>query len=305
MSALALPIQVKRVLPTLLTAAAMLWIVFSLAGIVWSVLTPPSAVQAPETEPALAPVAPAVSLAQYHLFGSAATSAAGSYANAPDTALQLILRGTSSHHDLRLARAVIAEAQKESVVKVDDVLSGARIVAIFPDRVVLDASGRIEVLRLKALDGTRAAQDGAVAAGAPPPGGVALGSDGRVGLAAPAPPAGAFVNPLVSAAPIDWEAVRQQAIADPSSLAKAFSIAPVMIDGKLAGVRLSSNQFGQQLAEAGLQGDDIVTAVNGRPLTSIEAGYAAIESLKTAGAITLTVKRGNSEKTLPAIRMSP
>jgi general secretion pathway protein C len=103
--------------------------------------------------------------------------------------------------------------------------------------------------------------------------------------------------------PIDWEAVRQQAIADPGSIAKAFSVLPVMIDGKLAGVRVSSNTYGEQLAQAGLKPDDIVTAVNGRRLDSIEAGYAALDSLKSVGAVSLTVNRDGSEKTLPAIRM--
>lgn len=301
MTAFALPVKVERVLPSLLIAAALVWIVLSLVRIVWGVLTPTAEVAAPTPEALVAPAPAAIPLAQYHLFGSAATHTTGPYANAPDTALQLTLRGTSSYNDQRLARAVIADgAQKESIVKVDDDISGARIVAIFPDRVVLDAQGRMEVLRLKPADGSRAIP----AAPAAMPGGVAVQGNGRIGLdSAPAP--GAFVNPMVSAAPIDWEAVRQQAIADPSSLAKAFSIAPVMIDGKLAGVRLTSNQYGQQLADAGLLGDDIVTAVNGRPLTSIEAGYQVIDSLKSAGAITLTVKRGNTEKTLPAIRMSP
>lgn len=301
MSTLALPVKMERALPSLLVAAAVVWIILSLVRVVWGVLTPSAEVPAPTPDASVAPPPPATPLAQYHLFGSAATSATGPYANAPDTSLQLTLRGTSSYNDQRLARAVIADsALKESIVKTGDDISGARIVAIFPDRVVLDAQGRMEVLRLKPADGTRPVP----AAPTSTPGGIAVQGNGRIGLDnAPAP--GAFVNPMVSAAPIDWEAVRQQAIADPSSLAKAFSIAPVMIDGKLAGVRLTSNQYGQQLADAGLLGDDIVTAVNGRPLTSIEAGYQVIDSLKSAGAITLTVRRGNTEKTLPAIRMSP
>ena len=133
---------------------------------------------------------------------------------------------------------------------------------------------------------------------------VTPGANGLVGLNALTPSAPGSVNPMAMVtAPIDWEAVRQQAIADPSSIAKSFSVLPVMIDGKLAGFRVSSNTYGAQLAEAGLQPDDIVTAVNGSRLDSIEAGYSTLESLRTAGAVTLTVRRDGAEKTLPAIRM--
>jgi general secretion pathway protein C len=298
----------SRWLPALVIALALVWMTLSVTRLAWQWLTPePDSVLLDGSATTTATIDRSLPLAQFRLFGSAVDPAGGAYADAPDTTLNYTLKGTNSHHRQELARAVIADDQQsEKVYKVgDEFPNGVRVQAIYPDRVVLNAAGRIEVLRLRQALASRSTGGSGPANGVRSP--VAPGSDGLIGLngAPPAPPtAPGSVNPMaVVTTPIDWEAVRQQAIADPGSIAKAFSVLPVMIDGKLAGVRVSSNTYGEQLAQAGLKPDDIVTAVNGRRLDSIEAGYAALDSLKAAGAVSLTVTRDGSEKTLPAIRM--
>jgi general secretion pathway protein C len=294
----------SRWLPAMVIALALTWMVLSVTRLAWQWLTPP-----PETlefeplAPTNAAIPQSLPLAQFRLFGSAVDPAGGAYADAPDTTLNFTLKGTSSHHQQTLARAVIADDQQaEKVYKVgDQFANGVRVQAIYPDRVVLNAAGRIEVLRLRQALVSR---DSGTPGRAEPRSSITPDSNGLIGLNNLPPPAPGSVNPMaVVTTPIDWEAVRQQAIADPSAIAKAFSVLPVMVNGKLAGVRVSSNTYGEQLAQAGLKSDDIVTAVNGRKLDSIEAGYAALDSLKSAGAVTLTVNRDGSEKTLPAIRM--
>lgn len=298
----------SRWLPALVIALALLWMALSVTRLAWQWLTPaPEILGGDALTPTTAVLEQSLPLAQFRLFGSAVDPAGGAYADAPDTTLNYTLKGTNSHHLQNLARAVIADDQQaERVYKVgDEFPNGVRVQAIYPDRVVLNAAGRIEVLRLRQSIGAGATSRTASAAAPRSP--VTPGSDGLIGLngAPPAPPptAPGSINPMVVSAPIDWETVRQQAIADPGAIAKAFSVLPVMVDGKLAGVRVSSNTYGEQLAQAGLKPDDIVTAVNGRKLDSIESGYAALDSLKSAGAVTLTVNRDGSEKTLPAIRM--
>lgn len=294
-----------RLLPGLLVALGLLWIALRLSQALWSWLAPPADVLVVDAFGERGVIdGRRLPLAGFHLFGRAADPSASAYANAPETTLSMTLKGTSSHHEQTRARALIADdKQVEKVYKVGDQISGqVRVQAIYPDRVVLNAAGRIEVLRLRAL------REGLAPAATARPGmsaaEVATGPSGLVGLnTPPAFAPGSVSNPMVVSAPIDWEAVRQQAIADPASMARAFSVLPVMVDGKLAGVRISSNQYGQQLAAAGLKPDDIVTAVNGRRLDSVEAGLNALESLRTAGAVTITVTRNGAEKTLPAIRM--
>jgi general secretion pathway protein C len=294
----------SRWLPGFLIALAVLWMALRLVQLLWTWLAPPMEIIAPETGAVVRAVAgDELSLAQFHLFGQPNSSPSGAYAGAPDTTLKLTLKGTNSHNDPLLATAIIAsDDSTEKVYKVgDEFPNRVRVEAIYPDRVVLNAAGRVEILRLLLTQrGAEAIGEARAAAMSNP----AQTSGGLIGLNNMAPAAPAFVNPnVVAAPPIDWEAVRQAAIADPNTMAKAFSVLPVMIDNKLAGVRVSSNQYGAQLAEAGLGVEDIVTAVNGRRLDSVAAGLAALESLKTAGAVTLTVNRNGEEKTLPAIRM--
>jgi general secretion pathway protein C len=298
----------SRWLPALVIALALVWMTLSVTRLVWQWLTPePDVVPADSMAAAATLIDRSLPLAQFRLFGSAVDPAGGAYADAPDTTLNFTLKGTNSHHDQTLARAVVADDQQmEKVYKVgDEFPNGVRVQAIYPDRVVLNAAGRIEVLRLRQALTSRSNGGSGPTSDMRAP--VTPGRDGLIGLngVPPAPPtAPGGVNPMaVVTTPIDWEAVRQQAIADPGSIAKAFSVLPVMIDGKLAGFRVSSNTYGEQLAGAGLKPDDIVTAVNGSRLDSIEAGYAALASLKSAGAVSLTVNRDGSEKTLPAIRM--
>jgi general secretion pathway protein C len=298
----------SRWLPALVIALALLWMTLSVTRLAWQWLTPePDSTPLEGLAMTTAAIDRSLPLAQFRLFGSAVDPAGGAYADAPDTTLNFTLKGTNSHHLQNLARAVIADDQQmEKVYKVgDEFPNGVRVQAIYPDRVVLNAAGRIEVLRLRQALTSRSTGGSGPAADRRSP--VAPGRDGLIGLngAQPAlPTAPGGVNPMaVVTTPIDWEAVRQQAIADPGSIAKAFSVLPVLIDGKLAGVRVSSNTYGEQLAQAGLKPDDIVTAVNGRRLDSIESGYAALDSLKSVGTVTLTVNRDGSEKTLPAIRM--
>ena len=91
---------------------------------------------------AQAPLLQSLPLGQFHLFGTSVDPASGAYADAPDTALNLTLKGTNSNHEQRLARAVIAdEQQAEKVYKVGDTFpNGVRVEAIYPDRVVLNAA---------------------------------------------------------------------------------------------------------------------------------------------------------------------
>lgn len=302
MSALVLSRWIESRWPPLaLALLAVAWIAAVLVELLWLLLTPMEDLPVAAVESRAAVVRENdIALAQFHLFGSSVDPSAA-FANAPDTELKLELRGTSSHHDPIRARALIAdEGGEERIVKVGDVVSGqVRVQHIYPDRVVLNANGRIEVLRLRTpgVAGLRRASPDTPPSGAAPA--------PAIGFAPPVAAANApgGVDPMVVSAPIDWEAVRKQAIADPGAIARQFSVLPVMVNGKLAGVRVSSNVHGNLLVQAGLRPEDIVVAVNGRRLTSIESGYEALESLKSAGAVTLTVERDGSEVTLPAIRM--
>ena len=69
---------------------------------------------------------------------------------APETKLQLILRGALSSDDPEHARAIIADPRgKEEQYAIGEELPGnAELSEIHPDRVILKRNGRFETLRL-------------------------------------------------------------------------------------------------------------------------------------------------------------
>jgi putative serine protease PepD len=64
------------------------------------------------------------------------------------------------------------------------------------------------------------------------------------------------------------------------------------------GARIASVQSGGPASKAGLQGGDIVTAVNGQPVNTTNQFVATIANYAPGDTVTLTVKRGGQTKSL-------
>ena len=79
---------------------------------------------------------------------------------------------------------------------------------------------------------------------------------------------------------------------DPS-VAGGAAIAKSSTTGGLAPV-----QAGSPAAKAGLQAGDVITAVNGTPVASINQFVATIANYAPGDTVTLTVNRGGSTKTI-------
>ncbi len=99
--------------------------------------------------PALAP-APQVDIAALHLFGGSSVEPGAEAANAPETPLNLTLRGVFSSDDQEAAYAIIAgpDGEEMSYGLEDELPGGAVLKAVFPDRVTLSRNGRSETLSL-------------------------------------------------------------------------------------------------------------------------------------------------------------
>lgn len=249
--------------------------------------------------------APAPSLARWHLFGTAALLTDNrNLASAPETDLPIDLRGVLAGEDPKHGRAFIADANGERGYNVgQEVAPGVRLDAVYPDRVALDRGGAIEVLKLRNAE---AANPVAPAAGA----------TRATGVITPFTTATAGRNPPASSAPIDrnlfgqvtasnlpltgvdMDKVKQQLGVDPAELANQITPMPVMEDGKFVGVRLNGGQHAAALNKLGLQPEDIVTAVNGVPVTDPSRIGPAISALSTAARIEVTVRRNGKPQTL-------
>jgi len=223
------------------------------------------------------PAAPApVSIAKWHLFGNAqALPVAGAPALA--TVLKLGLRGTLALPDPKDARAIAIIANEQGVESSfrigAEVAPHARLAEIYPERVVLDHAGSAETLTLPR----------------PEQHAVTLADASRVGAAPPVSNVPFGIHPGPPAAPSAGPRL------DPQDFVR--QIRPVMADGRIVGADISGADPGL-LARVGLQPSDVVTAINGTPLTQVSDPQALIAQLQSSASIQVTVQRDGKPATL-------
>ena len=240
------------------------------------------------------------SLARWHLFGNPAPVAdTRSAVDAPETALNLTLRGIVAQDDPKLGRAIIADAN--GVEKMyrggSEMPGGVTIDGVYADRVMLSRNGVLETLRLpKPSESARPVSANArnTLPGGPIPG------PNLTNTAPPEPVPGTPITgaPAMAASNIDWNAATQKLGVDPRELAKQVTVLPVTENGKFIGVRLNAGQGHPALSKLGLRPDDVVTSVNGIPLDNFSRAQAVQDSLANSKTVNVTVKRGDKTETL-------
>jgi general secretion pathway protein C len=275
-------IPLPRLIPWLnvLLVALLAW---SLAQLSWRLL--------PQDEAALAvpviagdtaaPVRSApVSLEQVaalHLFGDADEPRAPETAapiTAPETRLNLKLKGVAALDSQQQALAIIAEGRgEEKAYRVGQTLPGGAVLhEIRADRVILQRGGRFETLTLPK---ERMADGGA---GLPPAASPA--GNNRVQSARP------------SASAQRLQAVRKRLLQNPQEALQLINAQPVMEGGQLKGYRLHPGRDRRLFSSVGLRPGDIVTSVNGIPLSDPAQMGQLFNQLSTAGRLDVTVQRG-------------
>ena len=290
-----------RLLHGVLLALAALWFANAAAKLGWQLLTPAGVANLSPADASLTPILPqmpAVPLAQFHLFGASAEAAALAAQNAPATQLKLTLMGVASGRDPKSGVAIIAdERQQQREYQSGDSVAGAVVDEIYADRVVLIYQGRRETLYLPKLSKAAENQRLAVVPQSSAP------TFGLPGANVPtSDPSNGYVNPSAGSSTVAFAAVREQALANPAGL--IGMVQPVLdANGELSGIKLNGGANQALLTQAGLQPDDVVVAVNGQRINSMQQGASIANQLANAEQVSVTVRRGGQEVTLPSIRL--
>ena len=266
----------------LVTLLLGVWLLYRLAVLVWEIVPAPDLAEVPATAPgaASAPVSaarqPRLDIAKvvgWHLFGapSAAAPSASGPIDAPDTRLNLVLRGVLSSEDPEGARAIIAEPNgNENYFRVGSALpGGAELTEIYADRIILKRAGQHETLRLP-----RDAMEGAINTPARLP-----------GADAPTGDAGELLGEYR-----DRIGENPQVLLD---LARAVP-APAP-GGGIDGFRLFPGNKPALFTQLGLQPGDLVKEVNGVTLDSPVRGAEAMQILRESEQLTLRIQRAGEE----------
>jgi len=257
--------------PAVVSFVLVLLIAAQLAALLWRVLGPSEGeagagapvVQTPSQNVDIAAIVNA------HLFGVAAQS--GDPSDAPATTANLTLAGTLAGREPEQGWAIIgATGQSARVYATGASLpGGAKLFAVYPDRVILDRSGARESLLLPRLAGGAGGGVAPRAAGLPP-------------VAAP--------NASIA------DSVRQLLVQNPSAGAELLRPQPVFAGGSLRGYRVYPGRNRAQFAGLGLQPGDLVMAVNGAALDDPNRGLEILRGVGQGSAVTLTIERGGQQQ---------
>ncbi len=223
-------------------------------------------------------------VARANLFGVAgATSTAkpAKVEEAPETRLNLTLKGVLAFEPQSLAMAIISagSAQEKIYAVGEEIVGQARLAEVYADRVIIERAGVRETLRLP--------ENLATLGGAP-------ASDSRAAASAAAPATDG--KDLPSGLPSQPAELRDHLVKNPAQLAQLVAAQPHRENGRLMGYKLSPKDGGSEfLASFGVYPDDVITQVNGIALTSQKRGIRALRKLIKANQVELTVLRNGAE----------
>lgn len=200
-----------------------------------------------------------------HIFGFAPTVQEGPKGPPQQTTLPLVLSGIMAANDPRYGLAIIGQsAQSTKVYAVgDNVPNGAKLHAVYSDRVELEVQGHLETLVLPRQ----------IAAGGAPPSAGALQMESPVA-----------------------DRMRKLITEQPSLMADVMRPQPVYANGKQTGYRVYPGRNRQAFLRLGLRPGDLVTAINGTPLDDPEHGQQIFNTLGATSEAHVTVQRNGQQQ---------
>lgn len=279
---LALAIKLILVVLIAFSAARMTWQVYAFslepATIKPAGATPSSRKQ--ESSGALAKVA------DLHLFGEVKPEvvAVAAPIKAPETRLKLQLNGVFSSDTPTSSMAIIAEQSKKGMTyfKGDKVPGNASLHEIYQDRVILSRAGKLETLSLKRPEAKISIVKDKTSADSTTP--TEMVEDNAKNR---------------PEEPKEIQQIREQLASSPSEVLKDLRLSPVETEtgGELLGYRLEFAD-GKLLKELGLQAQDIITAVNGVPVTSTQTLMDMMNDTQSLQELNLSILREGRSQSL-------
>ncbi len=271
-----------RHLPVACNLLLILLIAASLARVVWLLYPLPQSrfeLPAPNTAPSRTSNLPKLNVEQIaaaNLFGQRQATTTEAPLDAPDTALNLTLKGILSYGDESSSRALIADASgKEKPYSVgDDIPGGAILKAIHADRVILERNGRFETLR---LDRSK-------------------GSSGTSASAAPVQSSAAITTRSGEATTL--AELRNELLREPGKASQYIRLQPVYSEGKLQGYRVYPGANRTLFQSVGLRAGELVTSVNGVPLDDAAKALQLMGNLRDVTELSLVLERGGETRTI-------
>ncbi len=241
------------------------------ARLVWAVVTPVGAYGDWRGKRAEIP-APTVRQALFASFDPFFRSAGAQGGDAVVTSLALTVFGIRVNEGSGQGSAIVAtpDGVQNSYAVGDEILPGVVLKAVAFDHILIDRGGSEESVFL----------DQSVAAPVAAPEGGA--------------PSGSAAPPIANGGP---------AVPGVDSIRSDIGLAPRMQNGQVTGLVLSER--GPAFAQAGFQPGDIITQVNGKPVSGAGDMTALMAQVRPGARISLSVERGGSVVPIALILQGP
>ncbi|MES0326804.1 MAG: type II secretion system protein GspC [Gammaproteobacteria bacterium] len=210
-------------------------------------------------------------LSSAHLFGTAETKTV-STDKLPETKLNLVLKGVLAAGTPEIASAIIAQGKrgKEEIYGIGDKIPGGiTLKEIHPEHIILERQGRLETLRLEKSKGSDLTST----------------SNMRPSSA----------STISTASSQKLKDIRSDIIRNPAAFRKHALPVVVRENGKQIGYRLQAQQNSDLLTQAGLEPSDVITSINGVKLDDMKNSISALNALRSANNVNITVKRNGAE----------
>ena len=212
---------------------------------------------------------------------------------AVQTQLNLVLLGVISSNDEKSGRAVISSGDKQDVYAVGDTLpvgNGVTLSKVLADRVIVNNNGQYESLFLYQNDPNSQPISQAYtpppSAGPPP---------GRNWVSERPGPTGPEMQ-----SPSDGQSNPGTAEAS-RNLSDVVAMSIYREGGQVVGYKIRPGRDAEKFKSLGLQTDDIVTAVNGMPLTNPAKIMEVYKNMGNTTSASLEIKRGGSVMTVDVV----
>ncbi len=213
-------------------------------------------------------------ISEAHLFGSflQTTVKTSATVDAPETRLNLILKGVLATTPMKFASAIISLGKngKEDTYSIGDKVSSATLKEVYTDKIILERGGRLETLRMPEEAGKNLITT------------VSSSSSSRG-------------TPRTNTPGAVLSDIRKKIIKNPTSFGKYAIPVPYKENGKLRGFRLQAQGDRSLFDAVGLKTNDVVIALNGVELNDPSKGLKALRKLQNAKSIDLTILRDGVE----------
>lgn len=269
----------NQLLPKWVALALVVAIAWQLARIIWLLvpgsssgdggITPPSQLRAPGT----AGQVDVQSIAGAHMFGQASgepvvQAMPESYEDLAETRLSLKLMGTMAATEQESAFAIIQDNRNEQKIYSigSTVTAGTTLHAVYVDRVVLNRSGTLEVLKL--------------------PKDFPKGAVTRRNVAS------------VSRTATNPRSIQNVVTENATRLADVIRPTPYYVSGQMQGYRVYPGRNRKQFAALGLRPGDLIKDIDGAALTNPQQATQIFENLGSAEQVSVTVERNGQPEVL-------